>query len=520
MACGSKRAVALLAASVFSSMWLSGCDGSSVQSSGAPPIPNPGATPPRPTGTGTLTVSVADPEGRPLANAFVSVFNPTQTGTVGTAETGSAGVATFDAVPAATKVSVVHEFGKYYAQDNVGVAQQGGTTFLAVTLEAGRPRPTVALLPVSISPASVSADRSELTLEVTVVASAAAPFAPAGYGDYSPVSTPAMGLGLDPWEEWRGRDCVVWLDAKKTVPSCELTTSDRYTVHVEEFAYDPVGSAPKLAIQGPAASAMLVLDQSGRVQGLDPSAKRSFAARQFIARTVSGSAPRPIAVAGFAGGGSGAAALPEQPLWVPAGGGTVFSTDPAALEAAVGILEPLVGGSAPVFDALETALRLTATQAPPGNRAVIALLGGGDDGVASDSARQEALAALRRQRDDTGIQSIVIAATPDAQNERVALADLAAALHAPAIALGVSIKPASGFYAQTWTAGVYAALDLAADLLAGSPLPSLSASFRLTAHQPNAFPAGATLRGAIFMESDICPMGCWELPLEFSVEIP
>lgn len=102
----------------------------------------------------------------------------------------------------------------------------------------------------------------------------------------------------------------------------------------------------------------------------------------------------------------------------------------------------------------------------------------------------------------------------------MALADLAAALRAPAISLGVTTKPVSGFYAQTWMAGMYGALDLAADLLDASPLPSLSAVFRVRANQPDAFPAGATLRGAIFIESDICPMGCWEIPLEFAVEVP
>jgi len=48
----------------------------------------------------------------------------------------------------------------------------------------------------------------------------------------------------------------------------------------------------------------------------------------------------------------------------------------------------------------------------------------------------------------------------------------------------------------------------------------VSAVFRVKANQPGAFPVGATLHGAVYVESDICPMGCWELPLEFAVEIP
>jgi hypothetical protein len=516
---GRKKCAATLraAAAVLIGALLSGCGGNS--GSGVQTPQNPATVTPPPSGTGTLTVAVADPEGRPLADALVTVSNTAQTRSVGDNRTGSNGLATIDRVPATVMVSVNHEFGEYYQNKDVSVAQQG-VTFLAVKLQAQRPRPTVALLPVSISPGSVSADRSELTLEVTVVASAARPFAPAGYGDYSTRSTPSMALALDEWEAYGGRQCYVWLDGTHTVPLCGAPWGNRYTVSVEKFAYDPVGSVPILATQGPAASTMLVMDQSNRVAALDPGAKRSFAARQLIARAVTGSA-QTLAVAGLAGGGNLAAALPEQPLWLPTGSGTVYSTDRAALEGAISTLEPLVGGSAPVFDALQTALTLTATHAPPGNPAVIAVLGGGDDGARSDSARHEALAALRRQRDDAGAQFIVIAGARDTDSaERLALADLAAALRAPAVSLGVSRRPLSGYYTQTWASGMYAAMDLAADLLDESPLPSLSASFRVKANQPDAFPAGATLHGAIFIETDICPMGCWEIPLEFAVEIP
>ncbi len=515
------RGAAVLAATVLIGFVMTGCGGSSDPS--LPPAqPNTGTASPAATGAGKLTVSVADLEGRPLAGAWVVVYNSEQTTHVGSTRTGTNGLATIVSVPAIARVYVSHDFGTF-GHVNVGVAQEGAT-FLEVTLQATRPRPTVALLPVSILAGSVSADRSELTLELTIVAAAAAPFVPAGYGDYSPGSTPALGLELGRWDEPNShRECFVWLDGKRTVPSCGTPWGDSpYAVSVREFTYDPVGSVPMLAAQGPAQSAMLIMDQSGRVAHLDPSARRSFAARRFIERAVTSPQPASLSVAGFAGDGNEPAALPDRPLWVPRSAGTAFSKDRAALEAAVAILEPLVGGSAPVFEALQAALALTVAQAPPGDRAVVALLGGGDDGDMSDSARQEALAALRQQRDDAGIQSILIAGAPAAQQgERWALAELSAALRAPAIFLGVSQDSASGFISkQTWASGLYGALDLAAALIEGLPLPTLSAVFRVKANQPGAFPVGATLHGVVYLESEICPMGCWELPLEFAVEIP
>jgi hypothetical protein len=175
------------------------------------------------------------------------------------------------------------------------------------------------------------------------------------------------------------------------------------------------------------------------------------------------------------------------------------------------MLEPYVGGTAPVFEAFQAAMTVTAASAPSGNRAVVAMLGGGDDRDMSEAARTSALAALRQQRVATGIQSVLIVGAPTRSTERLALANLAAALHAPAISLGLT---------QTWAAGSFAAFDLAADLIGGLPLPTLSAAFRVKAKSPTTFSAGTTLYGVVYVESDSCPMGCAEVPLEFAVEIP
>ena len=55
--------------------------------------------------TGSLTVTVTDPEGEPLANAMVDVFDGQQTAVVGTAASDQDGMVTFKAVPSTALVT-------------------------------------------------------------------------------------------------------------------------------------------------------------------------------------------------------------------------------------------------------------------------------------------------------------------------------------------------------------------------------------------------------------------------------
>jgi hypothetical protein len=507
---------ASLAALILVGVVATGCGGSSEADSTLAAEPLSKAT-----STGALTVAVTDPEGRSLAGAWVTVFNDRQTKVVGSARTNSGGLATVGSVPSLVIVSVFHEFG-YVRVRNIGVAQSGGTN-TAVIVPPVRPRPSVALLPVEVPPASVSTDRSELTLQVSLVASSLEPFVPAGYGDYSAAATPSLGLELGDDADDSERQCYLWLDQRNVVPSCGAPWDPSpYTVSVEHFSYSAVGTATPRTSQPPSRHTMLVLDQSRRVAALDPGAFRSFAARRFIEYLLSAAVPGDLAIAGFAGDAGDAAApalLPDRPLSAPLGTSAPFSNNEGLLKSGVGVLEPLVGGSAAVFDGLAAAVSLTATTSAPGNRTVVVMLGGGDDSEMSSTERALALASLRRQRDDTAVRSILIDGS--AQGSRLDhrdVADLAAALRAPTVSLGVTTNERD-FYLQSWASGANSALELAADLVEGKPLPTLSATFRVKSGT-GAFPSGATLRGVLYVESDICPMGCWEIPVAFSVIIP
>ncbi len=287
-------------------------------------------------------------------------------------------------------------------------------------------------------------------------------------------------------------------------------------VKVMDYAYVPART-PVPPAQGPY-SALLLLDQS-RVADYDPYDLRTLAAKRFIRGARSTPQADLIAVAGFAGTGAGASSPPklqQLPLWAPPNSATLFSADRFAQEAAVDVLRPLVGGGAPVFDALRAAMTLTAAQAPAtGRRAIVALLGGGDNSGLSESQRQAALASLRQQQADTGIQVVLVSSRlAEESAERQNLADLAAALRAPIIYAG---------YPKEWSVrldGLFSALDLAADLVAGSALPTMDAVFRMKSDQPGGFQTGSTVHDTIFVESEQCSVGCGELPFPFAAGIP
>ena len=480
-----------------------GDGGSPASNPGGGGAPSVSAPPPVAAGTGSLTVTVTDPEGGPLANAKVDVFNGQQTAVVGTATSDQDGMVTFKAVPSTALVYVSHPLG--YCRIEVADVRQAGSTALTAIVQPASPV-TVALHPVTVVAGSTSADGTELALHVAIVASEKARFVPSSYGSYA-ASQPTPYLRLD--------DCIVWLDSLRTTPTCVYESSGR--VAAADFSFDPVGTPAAPAARGPY-SALLLLDQSRRVADYDPYDLRTLAAKHFIRRARSSTQADLVAVAGFAGQGGDASwppLLQQLPLWAPRHTATVFSADRFAQEAAVDTLRPLVGGTAPVFDALGAALTLTAAQAPAtGRRAIVALLGGGDDSGLSESQRHAALASLRQQQADTGIQVVLIAGRLDVDSvERRNLAELAAALRAPIIYSG---------YPKDWREkgdGLYSALDLAAELLAGSALPSVEAVFRMKSDQPGGFQSGPTLHGTLWIESDLCPMGCAELPLEFAVDI-
>jgi hypothetical protein len=428
---------------------------------------------------GKLVVTVTDPGGEPVANARVDVYFLSQAAAARTASSNKDGVATFEAVAEQAQVLVTHPLGRYLNRQVM--VRQSGTTALSAVLQIVSPL-TVALLPVTVPAGGISADRTELALRVTVVSQVSMNF--------------GTNLGLE--------ECSV---------GCGNGPVQAFVEDIESG----LRSDPTLAQQP--YSVLLLMEQSRRVPKYDPYGLRTLAARNFIRKARSSPKADLIAVAGFAGEGGDASSPPlllQLPLWVPPGTTTVFSSERLAQEAALDSLEHMVGGSAPVFGALQAAMSLTAAQVPASGRpSIVALLGGGDDSGVTESQQQAALLALRQKQTDTGIQSILFACERNGNSaDRRQLARIAAALSAPVIHALIEENPGSP------TDGLYSALDFAADMLAGTTVRSLKAVIRLKVNSPARFISGTTLEGILYLESDLCQWGCEPLTMHFAVEVP
>jgi hypothetical protein len=500
--CFTSVFTAILACALLAACSGGGTDpGSGGGNGGGGSGPPGGGTPPV---LRALTVLVTAPDATPLPGAEVMLYNQSQTALVASAETGSDGKARFAAVPEGLSIAAVHGLGHH------GPARH--TIVEGIDYEARlrvHSQMTVAMLPAQVIAGSVSADRTQLDLRLTVVASPSMPLRPASYG------------GLDASPYVRLGDCWVWTDASIPTPRCNFP--DPAGTSVVTFSYDARGVA---AWPGPHApfSATLLLDQGQRASTYDPHELRWIAARHFAERIRAGAGSSHAgvsAIAGFAGVATDPAWMPlllPAPAWQGADPAAAYDDDPLLRQATLDNLRAQAGGASPVLDALAAVPSLLAAHAPPGRRTLVAMLGGGDDTAAGEAERQAKLQQVAGSLAAAAIDTVIISSRlADPSPARDELAELAAAISAPLIVAGAPEN-----WVDEWTHrdGLHPAMSLAAEIVSGTPLPTLDVVFRLRRPASDPFVAGSLLRGTLHVESEICPVGCAELPLPFAVRIP
>jgi len=491
---------------------------------------------PAPLPTGNLRVAVADGDGRPLHGAVVYVL--VATGYLMDKTTDQGGEASFAAVPEQVTLQVHHPIGD---REVHLIVKQSGSTVTTVIVEPYATYP-VALFPASI--ASISADRMEVELHLSLAGSAGAeyPFPMYGENVFPDPENPLAGEVLQVGPIFRVGDCTfrakAWRTRPGSTPECyrkayppgSEMSGRGYSVVGVRYAYDPLGN-PAFARSGDPYAAMLLLDQSERaLQGMRDSRSGSeanrvvaaylqnFAARLFIHRALNETKLNQVAVAGFAGPAASASTpplIPVLPVWT-----TPFLTDTTKLDGAADDLESKFGGSAPVLLALKSALNLTAQQVPlAGNRMVVAMLSGGDDGVFTALQSRAELQALRSLRTDTGIKAVLVSSRESVINQGMdivegkapsGLAEISASLSAPLV-----------FSPNTWpTSHPYAGMGMASDLVAGKAMPTIDLFFRLRTDDPAGFAPGSTITDTLKVVQGDDGWGYDVTPLPFSVEIP
>lgn len=489
--------------------------GDSTPASGPGPVGNPPANPPaNPSvippasqqGTGNATVVVTDPDGEPLINASVSVFDEWTRRYLPAGFTGPEGTVTFPDAPNWLRVSVVHGLG--YRQSDTYRMAPGASVRIVVAVEP-RDLVSVAMLPARIPAASLNADRTELTVQLALVSDSTKAFQRSSYG--SPQATPMVRIG----------DCWTWLEPQETRPVCRYVTPAG--VEAVSLRYYPAGTVAWSGVTDQR-STLLMLDQSTRTADYDPDQLRWFGAGKMLQRitmqATAGGTSR-LAFAGFsstAGGTLTPLHLPA-PAWEEPDLARGFLADVAQQRATLTNLQAKGGGFAQLVPALQAATDLIAAHAPAGSRALIAMTGGADS-VSSSIAQQDHTLTSRiapAQR-AAGIRSILVTGQlPEDSPERARLAQMAAMLDATMIFGGY---PADWRHEFNPFDGLHTALLLAADITAGTPLPTIETSFRIRTDAARPFVSGELFEGTLYIETDLCPMGCAEIPLAFAARIP
>jgi hypothetical protein len=511
---------------------LSSCGGddspkASSETAGSPASP---ASP----GTGRLLLLVTDTDGLPLEAVRVNVLKPSAGYLQQPQETDRQGRVLFTALPAEIELEIIHPLGNKRTRLPI---PQDGTTESSVVVSP-HPDDPVAMFPATVLPGSLSADQTELEIHLTLAGSARTEY-PFSVSDELAFpdpeqSIPGEVLKLGPL--LRLEDCAfqpkVWRNQSGASPDCYRKSfvegapegNQSYSVAAVHYAYLPAAVPAPLRSQDPY-SVLLLLDQSAQVLTADPervpvhsTQLRTYAVKHFVREVLGGSRPNQAAVAGFAGSGSLddlPLLLPESPLW-----STGLSMDKLALESRALALESMFGGTAPVFDALQSAMSRVVEQVPASSRrAVVAFLGGGDNSVLTASERNVRLASLRQSQGETGIQALLVApkhyvtdrsgriAAPGVQLD---LAEVAAALRAPLI-----------FNPGNWPGNSpYAEAILAADILSGSAMPTIEMAFRLKSNQAGGFVRGSRLSGTLWVVEGDQWWGYVEWPMPFVAEIP
>jgi hypothetical protein len=371
-----------------------GGDGGSTATPQAPPTAPqvPPAAPQAPPGTGSLSITVTDLDGVPLERARLSIFDALEGKLLQEQNTDPRGRVTFTDLPGKITGYIDHPLGSHQKLDlNV---RQSGSTELSVVISPQPGRP-VALFPAKVPLDSLSADRTELEVHMTLAGSRRIAYPwDLGEAKVPDLEAPLPGEILQWGPVMRFADCAfqpkAWQTRPGASPACYRKTFDGeatkvdlpYAVTEVRYSYAPAGvPSPAPAQEG--YSVFMLMDQGRRVLSSTPDDiplpyLRTFAATHFIRDVLGTSQPNQVALAGFAGTGGNAESpplLPEIPLWE-----TAFSMDRHVLEGAVNSLKSRFGGSAPVFTALQSALSRLAAQVPPNSRrAVVAFLGGGDD---------------------------------------------------------------------------------------------------------------------------------------------
>jgi len=457
---------------------------------GADPV---GGTPPLPSGTGTVSVTVRDALGGRVPGADVGVTYPS----------------VYQGQPASTSRWVTADSNGEFTFADVGSGQiWAGASYETVVNWAGR------TTEVSLAP------DGHLDLEITI-----RPNADPTMGVAPAYVHPTQGV----WED--GRSLEFSLNLAMVEPIVAIGSGGGFTVRA--CAPDPVNDAPtfqadciegpmgfdaaysvtlvrQMATRAPSAtpfSVALLLDQSRNIVSSDPDDQRLFDIKYFL--TNKGPDNR-VVLAAFGGNDADSgelSPLPQQPATILPTENPTFTASANGYFATVDSLDTLEGGRSTLFGSIDALLDFTATNAASAERRIVAVLSaGGDDvcGSVSDCRNAERQLVEKSGAKSVGLVTIGLAGA-SGRDQRGALARLTELTGG--VALWVDDPHQMGL--------VFGALPRVLD--GSAPISVLQV--RITSPTVGAFQSGRIVMGTLHYES--CPFECYRpMDIPFAVRIP
>jgi hypothetical protein len=467
----------LVAAVAFLVISTSACSGGSGGSTSAPT--NSGGSTPAPTTLGTVTVTVKDAFGAPVAGAAITMYRNSGAGLDRTLVADNDGRAEFKANDLSglfgASASVTDLYGVSYepkrpANDRLDFAI---TLHPAADLTGG-------IANLSVIGGGDSDDGRSLEFKVRLIVVA----------------------GNTAWdlEDWN-LGAVTLLPCAADCVEGPAGFDASYVGSVVARSWVPPG--PKTT---PLALSLL-LDQGGSMIVNDPADRRLLAAKYLQTRL---DPSDQIVVAAFASDdpSSGQAALlANQPLTIFPVDSPRFTPDGRGYFSTINSLAALEGGASPLYAAIEELIDFTAKSAPAdARRAIVALSSGDDESCVSRDPCWSAQEALREKSASTGVQVVT-----------VALADPAGRVDQKTLALFAHNEGGAAIWARDpkQVPTIFGRLPAILDGRHGA----IDVTIQLQSPVRGAFASGQIVAGMARVE--VCPWDCDQsVDIPFAVRIP
>jgi hypothetical protein len=452
-----------------------------------------------------VRVKVTDVLGDPVADASVSWYGSSRTVTV---RTGADGTVQMNEIPSGR--------AEVCADHLVRGSSCGATGYITVqagqVLEVSRQLElndvfAVAVLGATVPPGGVGADGHSLDVTVRV----------------------GLTEGSE-GESWLSNVFGSLCDARSGTELAELGPRCISGAAGNDISYSFAGvtdaGAVKVVGDGPQPKAVgLLIDQSEPLSFRDwaPNEPRLFAARVFADSLLPDAS---LVLAAFAGdGGIGTASLlPRRPVtFFPVEAPGFVNSRPAAFEV-LDTLSSLVGGGAPLYEAIITAIDFLADQAPSGSEpALLVLADGRDDSSCYWFAPNPSECTAKRldvvkRATEAGVRLFLVAPdTDEGCGDYPEFGDCRSVVEAKAPLAQLSADGGIPL-AVGRESSLTSAMGLARQWLSGSTKVQ-DVSFRLTSDVPGAFAPGAVVKGSLTV-GDPTFVGDLRFELPFRVQVP